>query len=70
MTFNDGELKIELVELHPKGGQYAGSRPMGIRVTHIETGLVAEVSGYRSQKRMRDIAIDMILGGLTSPHNR
>jgi protein subunit release factor A len=39
-------------------------------VTHIPSGLSAECDTESSQHRNRSIAIDMILGGLTSPHFR
>ena len=64
----DGDLKVEAVR-DPPGGQHVGSRT-GVRITHLPTGLIAECETERSQHRNRSIALDMILGGLTSPHYR
>lgn len=60
-------LKIELYPLRPPGGQHVGTMPYGVKITHLPTGLVAicEVE-RRSVHRCRQIAMDMLLGGLTS----
>lgn len=68
MEIPSEDLKVELVR-RPPGGQHVGT-DCHIRVTHIPTGLVAECKSDRSQHRNRSIAIDMLLGGLTSPHMR
>lgn len=65
----DEDLKVEMVGRAAPGGQHVGSDP-GVRVTHLPSGLTAEVKTDRSQHRNRQIALDMILGGLTSPHYR
>lgn len=52
-----------------KGGQQVGT-PSGVRVEHLPSGLVACVNTDRSQYRNRAIALDMILGGLTSSSYR
>jgi protein subunit release factor A len=62
------DLKIELMQ-RAQGGQHVGTEA-GIRVTHLPTGLTAECKTERSQHRNKAIALDMILGGLTSPHYR
>lgn len=64
----DEDLKVEALR-RPPGGQHVGTET-GIRVTHLPSGLVAECKTERSQHRNRLIAIDMIIGGLTSPHLR
>ena len=51
------------------GGQHVGT-PSGVKITHLPSGLIAECKTERSQHRNRQIAMDMILGGLTSPHFR
>ena len=51
------------------GGQQAGISS-GIKVTHIPSGLIAICNTERSQHRNKAIAMDMLLGGLTSPHFR
>lgn len=61
-------LKIEALRSSP-GGQHVGAET-GVRVTHLPTGLIAECCTDRSQHRNRAIALDMIAGGLTSPHFR
>lgn len=66
--FRDEDLKVEALR-HPPGGQHVGVET-GVRVTHLPTGLMAECKTERSQHRNRSIAMDMILGGLTSPHFR
>jgi peptide chain release factor 2 len=60
------EIKVEGLS-HPPGGQHVGVRT-GVKITHLPTGLVALCETERSQHRNRQIAMDMILGGLTSPH--
>jgi len=60
--------KIEVMR-RPPGGQHVGTET-GVRVTHLPTGLMAECKTDCSQHRNRLIAIDMIMGGLTSPHFR
>ena len=62
------DLKVECLRPFP-GGQQVGTWS-GIRVTHLPSGLTAECKTERSQHRNRQIAMDMILGGLTSPHYR
>lgn len=60
------ELKIEALGWEHPGGQHVGT-PTGVRITHLPTGLVAVCKTERSQHRNKAIALDMILGGLTSP---
>ena len=63
------DLKVEIYDSKPAGGQHVGV-PHGVKVTHLPTGLIAIAQSERSQHRNRSIAIDMILGGITSPHFR
>lgn len=63
------QLKIETWPTREKGGQHVGY-PSGVRIEHLPTGLVAIADAGRSQHRNRQIAMDMIMGGLTSPHFR
>jgi len=62
------DLQIECLR-DPPGGQHAGVRS-GVKITHIPTGLTAICETERSQHRNKQIAMDMILGGLTSKHFR
>jgi peptide chain release factor 2 len=62
------DLKFESWPPVAKGGQHVGLTSYGLRVEHIPTGLTVIVEAGRSQHRNRLIAIDMLLGGLTSPH--
>lgn len=64
------DLKVECLRKHPPGGQHVGLTSTGVRVTHLPSGLVAECESDRSQHRNRSVALDMIVGGLTSPHYR
>lgn len=68
MDIRNEDLKVEALR-DPPGGQHVGVRT-GVRITHLPTGLMAECESERSQHRNRQIAMDMILGGLTSPHFR
>jgi peptide chain release factor 2 len=63
------DLRIEVVRPHPPGGQHVGVY-CGVKITHIPTGLVAICDAARSQFRNKKIAMDMLLGGLTSPEFR
>lgn len=63
------DLKVECMDDRGRGGQHVGT-PSGVRVIHLPSGLTAECKTERSQHRNRQIALDMILGGLTSPHYR
>lgn len=69
MIIKDEDLKVEVIRQHPYGGQHVGT-DRGVKVTHIPSGLIAMVDNDRSQHRNRSIALDMILGGLTSKHYR
>jgi len=69
MDLRDEDLKVEVARRFPPGGQQVGTET-GVRVTHLPTGLTAECRTEMSQYRNRQIALDMILGGLTSPHFR
>lgn len=64
------ELQIEPWPPRQMGGQRAGTGPNGVKIVHIPTGLVACCASAQSQHRNKQIAMDMILGGLTSPHYR
>lgn len=68
MTIDPRDLIVESI-IRTKGGQHVGI-DAGVRVTHEPSGLVAEVRTDRSQLRNKQIAEDMIMGGLTSPHFR
>ena len=63
------DLKIEAWSPRPPGGQQVGVWT-GVKITHLPTGLVAICDSDRSQHRNKQIAMDMILGGITSPHYR
>lgn len=69
MDFQPTDLLIEIYPPRSLGGQHVGTRP-GVKVTHIPTGLVAICETERSQHRNKQIALDMLMGGLTSPSYR
>lgn len=62
------DLRIEVMR-DPPGGQHVGIRT-GVAVTHLPTGIRVEVECDRSQHRNRSIALDAIMGAITSPHMR
>lgn len=64
------DLTVSLIPLHPLGGQHAGTPPADLELLHTPSGLRARVNGRGSQHRAKQVAIDMIIGGLTSPHYR
>lgn len=64
------DLQIEAWSSRLPGGQQVGLTRIGVKITHLPSGLVAHCEVERSQHKNRAIAMDMILGGLTSPHYR
>lgn len=63
------DLIVETYQPTPPGGQHAGVRN-GVKITHLPSGLIAICDNARSQHRNKAVAMDMILGGLTSPGYR
>lgn len=61
------QCKVEVYPPYPKGGQHVGITSSGVKITHEPTGLVAIANCARSQHFNRQIAFDMIEGGLTHP---
>ena len=61
------QLQITSYPERPKGGQHVGSWPYGVRIEHVDTGLVACCMSSRSQHRNREIAMHMIEAALTHP---
>lgn len=61
-------LKIEPYPTRERGGQHVGTGPSGVKITHIPSGLVAISTEARSQHRNREVAMNMILGGLTGSY--
>ncbi len=67
----DDEYKVELIyrgtgTTRSPGGQHAGSPATDIRVTHIATGIMAQVGESRSQHRNKALAVEMIEWALVS----
>lgn len=60
------DLKVEVINPYEKGGQHVGITSTPIRVTHIPTGIIAQVH-CRSQHKSRLFAIRMIEAILTDP---
>lgn len=60
-------LKVEVWPPRQKGGQHVGSGPIGIKITHIPSGIEAVVDIHRSQHTNKLIAMDMIMAALTHP---
>lgn len=69
MRLNPADLVVEVYPPRNVGGQQVGVS-VGVKVTHTPTGLIAICCNERSQHRNRSIAMDMLAGGLTSPHFR
>lgn len=61
------QCKVEIYPPKPSGMQPVGWGATGIKITHETTGLVAIADCARSQHINRQIAFDMIEGGLTHP---
>lgn len=61
------DVKFETLRPTPPGGQHVGAYS-GVVATHIPTGIRVEVDICRSQHRNKQVAMDAILGALTSPH--
>jgi len=69
--YNSEDYKIELIYVQTgtterPGGQHAGSPATKIRVTHLETELVAECGICRSQHKNVQLCMEMIEWGLTN----
>lgn len=56
-------LKIEIIDPEGPGGQKVCPRPMWVRVTDDESGLMAACMSERSQFRNREVALQMIQWG-------
>lgn len=69
---NAEDVKIDLVPKHPLGGQYAGTRPYLMTVSHEPSGLsvTIDLTHMRSQHKARSLAFEMIECALTSPQYR
>lgn len=63
IDFND--ITIEVINPYRHGGQYVGTTATPIKVTHIPTGTIAQVT-CRSQHKARALAIEMIEWALSS----
>lgn len=63
---NPSELKIETLDdpTTRKGGQHVGVPVLGVRVTHVPSGIAAECRFERSQYKNKIIATAMIEYGL------
>lgn len=60
-------LRVSSYPERPKGGQHVGDGPYGVRIEHIDSGLVACCMTSRSQHKNREIAMHMIEAALTHP---
>lgn len=61
---NPAYLKIESIAPPKQGGQHVGMVSVGVRVTHIPTGIEAACKTERSQHKNRNVALAMIEYGL------
>lgn len=60
---------LEVEALQHGGGQVVGVRS-SIRLTHKPSGISITVETERSRHRNKAIAMDALMGALTSPHFR
>lgn len=63
------DIIVSAFDPRPPGGQQVGVRT-GVKVEHPESGITVTVTGHRSQHRAKLLAMDALLGALTSPHYR
>ena len=64
------DLKVECWPHRQKGGQHVGGGPVGVKVTHLPSGVEAFCETARSQHINKLIALDMILAAITHPKFR
>ena len=64
------DLHVEIWPPRQVGGQHVGSGPSGVKISYRDGDLVVICNTEKSQHRNKQIAMDMLLGGLTSPHYR
>lgn len=60
------QVTVELLCSRSRGGQRFGSGDPGVKLTHLPSGIIVEVSCASSQHRNVQIALDAILGAITS----
>lgn len=65
MSLPPEDLLVEALWPKSQEGQHVGATIPAIKVTHIPSGLIAIVETERSQHRSRQVAIEMLIGGLT-----
>lgn len=60
------DLKIEVLDdpRFSKGGQHVGMPSLGVKITHVPTGIIAQCQIERSQHRNKNVAQAMIEYGL------
>ncbi len=66
----DEHLRVEIIyrgtgTATPPGGQHAGTPASDVRVTHLPSGIFAQVGVSRSQHKNKLIALEMIEAALT-----
>lgn len=59
-----GDLKIETIKPRPQGGQHVYPVVLPVRVTHIPTGISAQVGSEMSQFKNKKLAMEMVEWGL------
>ena len=65
------DYKVEVIYLgtgttKSPGGQHAGTPASAVRVTHIESGIMAQCGEQRSQHKNRQTAMEMVEWGLVA----
>jgi protein subunit release factor A len=60
MILRSEDLKTEPFPKMVEGGMNTGQIPVGVKITHIPTGLYAICNSERSMHRNRDIALEKL----------
>lgn len=61
------DLRVEIYDPWPGPGMKPVTRPMGVKVTHIPTGIAASSHVHHSQHKNKELCAMMILAALTDP---
>lgn len=68
--YDIGACEVEIWPERQKGGQIVGPGPQGVRVRHVDTGIVVCCDYQRSQHLNKMMALHMIEAALTHPRWR
>ena len=60
VRINDVDLKIDVYRAGGKGGQSVNTTDSAVRVTHVPTGITADIQNERSQLQNKETALTII----------